>query len=132
MDIRFILKYSDKEDLIDPFGTVVITDVRATLTEPDTFLYGWLDSLIEGVSHLRVGESSRGFVGEPNKLVFEATDSGARIKYGDTVLCVESLEEVDRAVKTAAKELLNTLYEIGQPAKGEFLDRIVAFVEEGL
>ena len=128
MEIRFNLDDEDKEQLVDPYGDVLITNGSATLIERGTFLYEWLAGLIAGLRDARSGKSATIFVGEPNLLKLVPEGVGVVIEYGNISIFVEKIDDFEHSLRSAAEEFLQKLYAIGEPGKNVFLDEIVAYV----
>jgi hypothetical protein len=128
MDIQCILDAEDEEQLVDPFGAIVLTNGKKTISEQDTFLYEWLYGLTCGLKKLQAGEFISVWVNEPPLVLFEPHGTGIRIKYGEQDLTVDTVEEFEQALRAAIKELLQKLYALGDLKPNFFLEEIKRFV----
>jgi hypothetical protein len=100
----------DMGEALDPdnlLGDITLSDAQTRLEERDTYIDSWLEALITGLQAVQAGQSiSVDIPEEPAPLAFIPVGKGVHIAYRTSVLNVESLEELRRAVCIAAEVLL--------------------------
>ncbi len=100
----------DMGEALDPdnlLGDITLSNAQTRLEERDTYIDSWLEALITG---LQAGQSiSVDIPEEPAPLAFIPVGKGVHIAYRTSVLNVESLEELRRAVCIAAEALLRQM-----------------------
>src|SRR5262245_32838875 len=100
----------DMGEALDPdnlLGDITLSNAQTRLEERDTYIDSWLEALITGLQVVQAGQSiSVDIPEEPTPLAFIPVGKGVHIAYRASVLNVESLEELRRAVCIAAEALL--------------------------
>ena len=103
----------DMDEALEPenlVGDILLSDAQTSLGERDTYIDSWLDGLTTGLKAVQAGQRVQVDIPEePASLVFEPVGKGIRIAYRATVIHVESVEELQRAVCIAAQALLQQL-----------------------
>src|SRR6266446_7583071 len=107
MKIEWHLNMGEALDPDNLLGDITLSEAQTRLEERDTYIDSWMVALITGLQAVRAGQSiSVDIPEEPAPLAFIPVGKGVHITYRTSVLNVESLEELRRAVCIAAEVLL--------------------------
>ena len=126
--INCTLEWEDEEQLEEAYGQIVINDGSNQIIDDSVFLYEWIEALITALQQARVtGQASVEMIDEPHPILITQNEERIRISYEDSVAEAESIDDIERALRIAIKDLLEKVERIGKPEESVILQMIRRF-----